>query len=466
MSLKTWMLSGMNRVFTRADLPPRGAGARSAAEARAEPMLHSADRRSTAGEPQHLGRYAALIGAIREELEDFVANRLRLHLAIAERDRFLLTSIDVESTGGDEARELLHRFAREFTPEQVRQYLAREVIARLPNAHAIDLSQFAGLAADRVSGDVDETAYDDLMKELRSAEPVKDVRPYHVTLVGRWAEADRRGTGKTSSALDTPPTPLSGRDWVLDVEDADGHRAIELRAVAPGRRYAVGKDDGCDIVVNGVYASRRHCEIWLEHGAWWVTDAGSTNGLRVEPPAGASGLRQAAAGAEVLEVVADARIVLSASAQGSTAQYPRLSIRPGADTAVAQASAPRAESPPTPVTPIIPRPGDRLVLTARTVSGERTIDVPDGGAPIRVGRSRTQTLVIDWAHQGVSGHHLDILDRDASGASVVVHGDNGVNVDGTQHGAGARFHWKLGQTVILGRTRHQEPECLLTLSRR
>ena len=38
----------------------------------------------------------ALIAAIREELEHFVAGHVRLHLAIAERDRYVLTSIEVE----------------------------------------------------------------------------------------------------------------------------------------------------------------------------------------------------------------------------------------------------------------------------------------------------------------------------------------------------------------------------------
>jgi pSer/pThr/pTyr-binding forkhead associated (FHA) protein len=99
-------------------------------------------------------------------------------------------------------------------------------------------------------------------------------------------------------------------------------------------------------------------------------------------------------------------------------------------------------------------------------SGVRTLDLPNGEQPIRIGRSRNQALVIDWAHQGVSGHHIDILARDASGAAVVVHGDNGVSVDGTRHPPGTRFHWNVGQTMILGRAIHQEPECALTLARR
>jgi pSer/pThr/pTyr-binding forkhead associated (FHA) protein len=471
MSLKTWMLSSMNRVFTRADLPPRDAVARTTDAPRVEPMLRPPGTPGKSGDIEHLGRYGPLIGAIREEFEDFVASHLRLHLAIAERDRYLLTSIEVESTGSEDARELLFRFTREFTPEQVKHYLAREVIARLPNANAIDLAQFAGLTVEQ-PGERDEGPYDDLMNELRSSEPGRNVRPYQVTLVGRWCEGGVRGGSGAVPRLDSPTTPLAGRDLVIDVEDAGGKRRVELTSITPGRRYVIGKDEGCDIVVKGVYASRRHCELWLERGAWWITDSGSTNGIRVEPPPGALAQparpRASIAGdGAVLEVPADARVVLSASAEGRPIDYPCLALRAAANTGASTAAAPM-DLPSTPVTPIVvpARAAGGLVLTARMASGTRMIDVPEGEEPLRVGRSRNQALVVDWAHQGVSGHHIDILDRDAFGAAVVVHGDNGVTVDGTSYAAGARFRWGLGQTMILGRPQNREPECALTLSRR
>ena len=45
--------------------------------------------------------------------------------------------------------DLLRRFVREFKPEQIKRYLSKEVIGGLSNASAIDLSQFAGLNAER-----------------------------------------------------------------------------------------------------------------------------------------------------------------------------------------------------------------------------------------------------------------------------------------------------------------------------
>ena len=60
-------------------------------------------------------------------------------------DRYLLTSIGVRCHDAPGAGAQLEKFMREFRPEQIKRYLAREVIAALPNAAAIDLSQFAGL---------------------------------------------------------------------------------------------------------------------------------------------------------------------------------------------------------------------------------------------------------------------------------------------------------------------------------
>jgi hypothetical protein len=471
MAIKTWIVGKMNRVVTRADLPPRYA-TRVRSDARGsgrEPTLHPAAGHEGIRVPsfEHLGQYAPLVGAMRKELEDFVASHLRRHLAIAERDRYLLTSIHVDSAGTDEAHRLLERFCREFTPEQIKQYLAKEVIARLPNASAIDLSQFAGLNADREPAPEEplDDGLDELMNELRGAEPAANKKAYDVTLVGRWMAGDGRALAGPSRLADSPPTPLAGGELALEVEDAKGARRVTLTAV-PGRHYIIGKDLTCDIPIDGVYASRRHCELWMEHGAWWATDSGSTNGIRIEAADATHGRGMRVSTPSdraVLEVPPGACIVLTASARGDARQYPRLVLRaPGTATVrSAEAIAERK----TPVTPIAaPRAAGRLTLAVRMASGSRTIELPEGAAPFRVGRSRSQTLVIDWAHESVSGHHVDIVEPDATGAHVVVHGDNGVRIEGTQHGAGARFRWRVGETMLLGRGNEREPECSLMLT--
>jgi pSer/pThr/pTyr-binding forkhead associated (FHA) protein len=425
----------------------------------------------TARTAARLGPYAPLIAAIREELEHFVVSQLRLHLAIAERDRYRLTSIEVRATATDDSPELLRRFIGEFKPEQIKQYVAKELIGALPNASAIDLSQFAGLNAEDGDEDAeDEEGYHELLEELRNAEPAPALRPYEVSLVGHWSELTA-GTGGARA----PASPLehTGRSVEIAVEDADGGRQVTLHSVWPGRRYAVGKGEGCDIVVNGVYASRRHCEVWLDQGAWWVADAGSTNGIRVEGATSVLGRSNSAANAAreaaVVEVKPGTRIVLSAQASGSPADYPRLMLDVGRNAAPSVTPiAPRASAPATPSTPIVAtRPSQAVLrIAARMASGVRTVELHAGELPFSVGRSRSQALVIDWAHEGVSGHHIDIGEIDEAGVIVVVYGDNGVTVAGTSYAPGARLHWKPGESLILGRVVGHEPECRLTLSRR
>jgi uncharacterized protein YndB with AHSA1/START domain len=476
MSLKNWILHKMHGLTERTDLP-RSPVLRTAA-VDAPPVIREARRHAPAvdGAPPaavHLGPYAPLVGAIREELEHFVVSQLRLHLAIAERDRYRLTSIEVRATAPDDSADLLRRFIGEFKPEQIKHYVAKELIGGLPNASAIDLSQFAGLNPGNGDDDAeDDEGYHELLAELRSAKPIPAIRPYEVSLVGHWTELSPATAANDAARVPASPVLPAGRSVEIAIEDADGSRQVTLHSVWPGHRYAIGKGEGCDIVVNGVYASRRHCEVWLDRGAWWVTDIGSTNGIRVEGAAsvlgrsssGANATREAA----VVEVKPTTRIVLSAQASGSPAEYPRLMLDVGHGAgALATPIAPGARSPATPSTPIVTtrlREGT-LTIAARMASGVRTVELHSGELPFSVGRSRSQALVIDWAHEGVSGHHIDICEIDAAGATVVVYGDNGVTLAGTSHAPGARLRWKPGESMALGRVVGHEPECQLTLSR-
>src|SRR4030095_1669681 len=109
MSLKTFLLGRMNRAFGRPDLPPYESASHTVGDASVALQDHtfgrSAQPRANVG-LEHLGAYRPLVAAIREELERFVATDLRLHLAIAERDRYVLTSIVIDSIGPDDTRTL------------------------------------------------------------------------------------------------------------------------------------------------------------------------------------------------------------------------------------------------------------------------------------------------------------------------------------------------------------------------
>src|SRR5258707_4544465 len=190
MPLKGWVLNKVNRLVRRVDLPPRAsplgrAVMRRATEPRA-PGVRANNNQDAQLRPQHLGAYAPLVAAMREELEHCVTSHVRMHLAIAEHDRYLLSSIEIDCVAGDESRELLQRFVREFKPEQIKNYLAKEVIGRLPNASAIDLAHFGGLNA--APGDGADEAYGELLAELRRTEPRAGQKPYQVSLKGRWSE--------------------------------------------------------------------------------------------------------------------------------------------------------------------------------------------------------------------------------------------------------------------------------------
>ena len=462
MSLKSWVLDRvhrMNELVGRADLAPRD-GTESFATTASPPE-------TLPGDLEHLGVYGALVRAVREELEHFVIGALRLHLAIADHDRFMLTSIGVRCPDDGEARALLSQFMREFKPEQVKRYLAREVIAGLPNASAIDLSQFAGLFD--ADGNDETHDYRELILALRGDAPPSGPAAYQVSIVGRWTEQDAHAGAAPAAvpSVGTPATPLAGLRCEFEVEDSAGRRRVVLQSVVPGRRYLVGKGEGCDIRLDGTYTSRRHAELWLDGGAWWVADAGSTNGLRLELPGGrvqrlAAGLQEGPARLEE-----GARLVLSAHAEGGSADYPALMLRPSAAARVTPIAG-GVPSSPTPITPVLPSRGAEgaLVLMAEQACGERRLELRAGALPVTVGRSRHQQLVIDRAHEEVSGHHLDIVELDDAGAQVVVHGDNGVIVEGVAYPAGARFRWKVGDTMVLGPTRQGEHDCTLRLARK
>jgi hypothetical protein len=123
--------------------------------------------------------------------------------------------------------------------------------------------------------------------------------------------------------------------------------------------------------------------------------------------------------------------------------------------------------PKTPLTSVLalrPAPA-RFAITAMQASGERNHPLASETLPLTVGRSRDQTVVIDRRHPGVSGQHVAIEAIDDSGARGVVHGDNGIVIDGVAHGPGARFDWQPGQTMILGGSLPGEPPCTLVLAR-
>lgn len=551
MSLKSWVINRKRRgLLSRVDLPPRDTqfepGWTGETQA-GEPLTGEHASNARLIEPAlppaaHLGAYAPLIAAIRAELEHFIVSQLQLHLAIADRDRFVMTAIAVHCRGAEAARERLRKFRREFKPEQIKRYLMREVIAGLPNAASLDLSQFSGLVDAEAEGQDDD--YSDLLAALEG--PVADAAAlvYEIELVGRWTESDggpvaraqlspiasrgdeaqpgarpsarpaaRQASPATTDSQAAPRTPLAGGLRAeFEIDDAQGKRQIVLGGVLAGRRYLVGQQPGCDIVVHGTYASRRHAQLWFEDGAWWVADAGSTNGIRVDGEAGSGRADTSTEADAPLRLKPGTQLVLSARSDGPATDHPRLRLMGGAAATVTPiampivmpaakpGSQPVAPAGPKPVSgafpaheaatqkpeafapivlsPIFPhRPAPEAPptpLTAVRNSAPRfVVQTPTGGMlrpesarlPLAIGRSRSQALVIDRKHLGVSGRHLDIVALDADGLTLKVHGDNGVLIDGQHHPAGCSLRWSPGQSLVLGNAADEADECTLHLQR-
>lgn len=478
MPLKSWILDKMNRVnelLVRDDLPPAAETGRPPREA-----LPAGERREpvpVADAGEHLGIYRPLVDAIRAELEHFVAAHLRHHLAIAEHDRFLLTTIGIAADEGGEPLELLRRFTREFRPEQIRRFLMRELIGALPQAQAIDLSQFAGLSVPGPgTGEGEEKEadeYAELLAALGSGGPEADRSAYRVSLGGRWIAGEPPAPAPAPAAAGVAAVAPADGSAEFELHDAGGGRSVALPR-QPGRRLVVGKEPGCELVAEGTYVSRRHCELWFEQGAWWVRDLGSTNGIRVESlAAGVRRSRAPGAGTDAppIRLAPGERLVLSAQAEGPPRDHPWLALQPEAGappTPIAAAPA----TPATPITPIVApvAPAGRRTswaVTLRGAGGERVLALDGAALPASVGRSRSCTLGVDRAHESVSGHHLDIvaLDPDGAGAELRVLGTNGVTLDGVAHGPG-RLRWRPGQVLQLGRPAPGEPPCTLELERR
>jgi hypothetical protein len=379
----------------------------------------------------------------------------------------VLTSIEVECEADASHADLLRRFQSEFRPEQIKQYLARDVIAGLRNASAIDLTQFAGLNAVRPVTPAEDDGYADLLAELQASTAEDEAPPYQVTLMGRWTSSSAHAAAPPREARDpVPATPTTTRPFALDIHDTSGLRQVDLAAVVPGRRYVIGKDGGCDVVVDGTYASRRHCEIWYDRGTWWAADCGSTNGIRVESDGRivrASARSPAGGAMHPVEWPSGASLVLSAHAIGDATQYPRVVARPVVPDAPEPPTAIASTAPATPIAPAMP-PAHRWIARVEMAGGARDVQLSEHTLPFTIGRSRNQSLIVDWSHAAVSGRHVEIVALDADGASIVVHGDNGILVDGRPHAMGARLTWRAGETLRLGQRAGEAAGCVLTLA--
>jgi Inner membrane component of T3SS, cytoplasmic domain/Domain of unknown function (DUF1707) len=91
--------------------------------------------------------------------------------------------------------------------------------------------------------------------------PAPRVSPVRVVL-GRLAQARRDALRRVSAYLQAPPPP-----------------ALMLPP-GPGS-FTIGRDAACDLVLSDMTVSRTHAGLRLEADGWLLSDAGSTNGTRL-----------------------------------------------------------------------------------------------------------------------------------------------------------------------------------------
>jgi hypothetical protein len=94
-------------------------------------------------------------------------------------------------------------------------------------------------------------------------------------------EAAAPATGRSSPTKpvaddELPKTLLLGTRPTLEILEGPGRgRVIDLSAQRPS---TVGRSSGCEIVLEDLSISTRHCRIELDREGWVVSDLGSTNG--------------------------------------------------------------------------------------------------------------------------------------------------------------------------------------------
>ena len=346
-----------------------GAAGAGRATAASPAIARSAGHATTAARetPEHLGPYAALIGAIREELEHFVASQLRLHLAIAERDRYVL-DVDrgASASEADEHRELLRRFMRrvQARADQAlsragsdRRLAQRErdrpVAVRRPQCGARTPKPPSRTTTTR-----------ELLAELRSGRRARSARPYRGDrCVGRWSQADV-APARPAQRVRPAKARLAG-------DGADAARRPALRARhrgrrrRPPRRARVGRA--------GPSLRRRQGRRLRHRGRRRATPAdgtarsgsttapggwpmpASTNGIRVEVDGSGRRAHLTRSATAVPRSRSSCRPVRGSccrrTPRARPAKYPRLALRRSTSRIPRERP---CESPPTPATPIAP----------------------------------------------------------------------------------------------------------------
>ncbi len=92
--------------------------------------------------------------------------------------------------------------------------------------------------------------------------------------------------GEDRAPTPGPPAPTTILSPTAVAAEVDSVRSVTVTAngvttVIDGARLVIGRSQECDLPVDDVNVSRRHCEIIRGSDGWAVVDLGSTNGTEV-----------------------------------------------------------------------------------------------------------------------------------------------------------------------------------------
>ena len=346
---------------------------------------------------------------------------------------------------------------REFRPEQIKQYLAREVIAGLRNAsaHRPVAVRRAQCRARTPSGtSSDEERYGELIAELASGMPRARApvsRRTRRAVVRRLDMRGRPACGRRKIArARRKQHAVAARALAVDIEDAAGVRRIELASVcrdgatrSARAKVATSSSTGSTRAAGTArYGStkglvgRRHRVDQRHSGRVGRLIARDTPDSRRQGAAGdrAPSRRVARAGGAHERRAAAIPAVVFASRQPLIEAMP---AEPEARRRHPSRPSPRRDG------------ASAWTITARMASGLRAPAISRGArcrfaSAARATRRSSSTGRMQKSPAAIARSSPS----DESGATVVVHGDNGVTVDGNvHHGPGAEFRWQAGQTL-------------------
>jgi hypothetical protein len=202
--------------------------------------------------------------------------------------------------------ELARKLAKEMDEHKTisisRVYVPNEYVLYLSPRDREQFASYEGSLltelADYLSEHARREGYSLLSTPRVLLEEDEDLDLGEFGIATRLVQPGRAGEGEEQELVSAPEPgqtrvfkPPPAATAAVSAEEAQelglAHEARAVLNVA-GKRHqlapdgvVLGRSRECDITLEDPNVSRRHAEVRLEDGAWWIVDLGSTNGIEV-----------------------------------------------------------------------------------------------------------------------------------------------------------------------------------------